>query len=186
MPNALLHNLKHNKCGRAQLFVTVRNTRCPGWPSKSARRFPPLGHHAGRSRCLRFKERSGRARHWTIRKWAANSSPDARLLSRDVVVPTIGGGWRRGAKNCSPEPTTPRRSGGPAPQQLRGGVGSKWRASATVRKRPVYGRTVSAPWWHRRSGGIGNGRARSDGAAGLRTGRSLPVSSQNVAVHNLP
>jgi KUP system potassium uptake protein len=102
VPNALLHNLKHNKVlHEHNLFVTVRNHEVP-WVGISKRvEIEPLGHscwqvilHYG------FKNDPDvpraleqiRARGCEIEKMKTSY-----FLSRDTVIPTIGGGmapWR--------------------------------------------------------------------------------------------
>ncbi|MFY8102482.1 MAG: potassium transporter Kup [Ramlibacter sp.] len=102
VPNALLHNLKHNKVLHAQnLFVTVQNHEVP-WIGLGRRaEIEPLGHgcwqviiHYG------FKNDPDVPRALEqIRGHGCELDPmtTSYFLSRDVVVPTIGGGmspWR--------------------------------------------------------------------------------------------
>ena len=102
VPNALLHNLKHNKVLHEQnLFVTVRSHEVP-WIGMSKRaEIEALGHdcwqvvlHYG------FKNDPDVPRALEqIRNRGCVISPmsTSYFLSRDVVVPTIGGGmaaWR--------------------------------------------------------------------------------------------
>jgi KUP system potassium uptake protein len=102
VPNALLHNLKHNKVlHRNNLFVTVRNHEVP-WVGLSSRlEIEPLGHGAWQ----------------VIVNYGFKNDPDlpkaleqlegrgvdldplttSYFLSRDIVIPTIGPGmaqWR--------------------------------------------------------------------------------------------
>jgi KUP system potassium uptake protein len=102
VPNALLHNLKHNKVLHAQnLFVTVRNHEVP-WIGLDKRvEVEPLGHD-----CWQVVLNYGFKNDLDVPK--ALSAVRARgcdlgpmstsyFLSRDVVVPTIGSGmapWR--------------------------------------------------------------------------------------------
>ena len=102
VPNALLHNLKHNKVLHQQnLFVTVRSHEVP-WVGMSKRaEIEALGHdcwqvvlHYG------FKNDPDVPRALEqIRNRGCVISPmsTSYFLSRDVVVPSIGGGmaaWR--------------------------------------------------------------------------------------------
>ena len=102
VPNALLHNLKHNKVLHEQnLFVTVRNHEVP-WVGISRRLdVEPLGRdcwqviiHYG------FKNDPDVPRALQqMRSQGCELDPMATsyFLSRDVVVPTVGGGmapWR--------------------------------------------------------------------------------------------
>ena len=102
VPNALLHNLKHNKVLHSQnLFVTVQNHEVP-WIGLGRRvEIEPLGHgcwqviiHYG------FKNDPDVPRALEqIRGHGCELDPmtTSYFLSRDVVVPTIGGGmspWR--------------------------------------------------------------------------------------------
>ncbi len=102
VPNAMLHNLKHNKVLHAQnLFVTVQSHEVP-WIGLGRRvEIEPLGHgcwqvilHYG------FKNDPDVPRALEqIRSHGCELDPmtTSYFLSRDVVVPTIGGGmppWR--------------------------------------------------------------------------------------------
>jgi KUP system potassium uptake protein len=102
VPNALLHNLKHNKVLHDQnLFVTVRNHEVP-WIGMDRRlEIEPLGHdcwqvvvHYG------FKNDPDLPRaleQMRGRGCELERMTTSYFLSRDVVVPTIGGGmapWR--------------------------------------------------------------------------------------------
>ncbi len=102
VPNALLHNLKHNKVLHEQnLFVTVRNHEVP-WVGISRRLdVEPLGRdcwqviiHYG------FKNDPDVPRALQqMRSQGCELDPmtTSYFLSRDVVVPTVGGGmapWR--------------------------------------------------------------------------------------------
>jgi len=102
VPNALLHNLKHNKVlHHHNLFVTVRSHEVP-WIGLSRRlEVESLGHncwqvviHYG------FKNDFDVPRaleHMKGQGCSLESMTTSYFLSRDVVVPTIGGGmatWR--------------------------------------------------------------------------------------------
>ena len=102
VPNALLHNLKHNKVLHEQnLFVTVRSHEEP-WVGLSRRlEVEPLGHdcwqviiHYG------FKNDPDIPRALELMKnrgCLLDPMNTSYFLSRDVVIPSIGGGmalWR--------------------------------------------------------------------------------------------
>ena len=102
VPNALLHNLKHNKVLHAQnLFVTVRNHETP-WVGMDRRlEMEPLGRdcwqvvvHYG------FKNDPDLPRALALmrgRGCELESMTTSYFLSRDTVIPSIGGGmapWR--------------------------------------------------------------------------------------------
>jgi KUP system potassium uptake protein len=102
VPNAMLHNLKHNKVLHAQnLFVTVRNHEVP-WIGLSRRvEIEPLGHGCWQVILnYGFKNDPDVPRALEqIRSHGCDLDPmmTSYFLSRDVVVPTIGGGmspWR--------------------------------------------------------------------------------------------
>ena len=102
VPNALLHNLKHNKVLHEQnLFVTVRNHEVPWIGMNKRLEIESLGHD-----CWQVKVHYGFKNDPDLPKAlqqikgrgceleAMNTS---YFLSRDTVVPTIGGGmatWR--------------------------------------------------------------------------------------------
>jgi KUP system potassium uptake protein len=102
VPNALLHNLKHNKVlHEHNLFVTVRSHEVP-WIGMDKRiEIDPLGHH-----CWQVILHYGFKNDYDIpraleriRDRGCDLTPmtTSYFLSRDVVVPTIGGGmapWR--------------------------------------------------------------------------------------------
>ena len=102
VPNAMLHNLKHNKVLHAQnLFVTVKNHEVP-WIGLSRRvEIEPLGHGCWQVIVnYGFKNDPDVPRALEqIRSHGCDLDPmmTSYFLSRDVVVPTIGGGmapWR--------------------------------------------------------------------------------------------
>ena len=102
VPNALLHNLKHNKVlHRQNLFVTVRNHEVPWIGLDQRLKVQPLGHdcwlvvvHYG------FKDDPDipSALH-QLRGQGCDLEPmtTSYFLSRDTIIPTIGSGmapWR--------------------------------------------------------------------------------------------
>ncbi len=102
VPNALLHNLKHNKVLHEQnLFVTVRNHEVP-WIGLDRRlAIESLGHN-----CWQVVIHYGfkndpdvpkALQQMRTRGCELEAMTTSYFLSRDVVVPTIGGGmaqWR--------------------------------------------------------------------------------------------
>ena len=102
VPNALLHNLKHNKVLHEQnLFVTVRSHEVPWIPMDRRVEVHPLGNHCwqvivhyGFKNDIDLPRALDRARH---RGCQLEPMTTSYFLSRDVVVPTIGSGmapWR--------------------------------------------------------------------------------------------
>ena len=102
VPNALLHNLKHNKVLHEQnLFVTVRNHEVPWIGMDKRLEIESLGHH-----CWQVVVNYGFKNDRDLPKALQNmkgrgceldSMMTSYFLSRDTVVPTIGGGmasWR--------------------------------------------------------------------------------------------
>ena len=102
VPNALLHNLKHNKVlHRQNLFVTVRNHEVP-WIGRDKRlQVEPLGHdcwqvvvHYG------FKDDPdipSALRQLRVQGCDVEPMTTSYFLSRDTIIPTIGSGmapWR--------------------------------------------------------------------------------------------
>ncbi len=102
VPNALLHNLKHNKVlHENNLFVTVRSHEVP-WIGMNKRvEIEPLGHgcwqvilHYGFKNDFDVPRALEQIRS---RGCQLEQMTTSYFLSRDVVVPTIGGGmapWR--------------------------------------------------------------------------------------------
>ena len=102
VPNALLHNLKHNKVLHAQnLFVTVHNHETPWMGLDKRVQATPLGHdcwqvviHYG------FKNDPDLPRALALlrgRGCELEPMTTSYFLSRDTVIPTIGSGmapWR--------------------------------------------------------------------------------------------
>ncbi|MEO6016026.1 MAG: potassium transporter Kup [Polaromonas sp.] len=102
VPNALLHNLKHNKVLHEQnLFVTVRNHEVPWIGMNKRLEIESLGHdcwqvtvHYGFKNDLDLPKALQQIRGRGCELEDMNTS---YFLSRDTVVPTIGGGmaqWR--------------------------------------------------------------------------------------------
>ena len=102
VPNALLHNLKHNKVLHEQnLFVTVRNHEVPWIPMNKRIEIEPLGHHCwqvivhyGFKNDVDLPRALDNAR---MRGCQLEPMATSYFLSRDVVIPTLGSGmapWR--------------------------------------------------------------------------------------------
>ena len=102
VPNALLHNLKHNKVLHEQnLFVTVRNHEVPWIGMDKRLDIESLGHH-----CWQVVIHYGfkndpdvpkALQQMRARGCELDVMTTSYFLSRDVVVPSIGGGmaqWR--------------------------------------------------------------------------------------------
>ncbi|HEY2255005.1 MAG TPA: KUP/HAK/KT family potassium transporter, partial [Variovorax sp.] len=102
VPNALLHNLKHNKVLHGQnLFVTVRNHEVPWIPMDKRIEMEPLGHHCWQVVVhYGFKNEIDLPRaleHARLRGCHIDPMATSYFLSRDVVIPTLGSGmapWR--------------------------------------------------------------------------------------------
>ena len=102
VPNALLHNLKHNKVLHEQnLFVTVRSHEVPWIPMNKRIEMEPLGHHCwqvivhyGFKNDVDLPRALEGAR---LRGCQLEPMTTSYFLSRDVVIPTFGSGmapWR--------------------------------------------------------------------------------------------
>ena len=102
VPNALLHNLKHNKILHAQnLFVTVRSHEVPRIAASQTLEVTPLGGD-----CWQVVVNYGFMQNpnvpaalGALKGLAQPLEPmsTSYFLSRDIVIPTIGGGmapWR--------------------------------------------------------------------------------------------
>jgi KUP system potassium uptake protein len=102
VPNALLHNLKHNKVlHRQNLFVTVRSHEVPWVGLEQRLEIEPLGHD-----CWQVIVNYGFKNDFELPKALAQlqlhgcdmeAMNTSYFLSRDIVIPTIGGGmatWR--------------------------------------------------------------------------------------------
>jgi KUP system potassium uptake protein len=102
VPNAMLHNLKHNKVLHAQnLFVTVRNHEVPWIPSDKRIEVQDLGHQ-----CWQVMTHYGFMDDPDVpfalsllrgQVGELNAMNTSYFLSRDSIVPTVGGGmsqWR--------------------------------------------------------------------------------------------
>lgn len=101
-PNALLHNLKHNKVLHEQnLFVTVRNHEVPWIPMDKRIEVEALGRHCwqvivhyGFKNDIDLPRALENAR---LRGCQLEPMTTSYFLSRDVVIPTLGSGmapWR--------------------------------------------------------------------------------------------
>ncbi len=102
VPNALLHNLKHNKVLHEQnMFVTVRNHEVPWIPMDKRIEIEALGHHCWQVTVhYGFKNDIDLPRaleHARLRGCQLEPMATSYFLSRDVVIPTLGSGmapWR--------------------------------------------------------------------------------------------
>lgn len=100
VPNALLHNLKHNKVLHAtNLFVTVHNLEVP-WVGLNGRiEAQPLGHDCWQVVVnYGFKNEPDLPRALQLiatRGIALDPMTTSYFLSRDTIVPTLGGGMAR-------------------------------------------------------------------------------------------
>jgi KUP system potassium uptake protein len=102
VPNALLHNLKHNKVLHEQnLFVTVRSHEVPWIPMDKRIEIEALGHHCWQVIVhYGFKNDVDLPRaleHARLRGCQLEPMATSYFLSRDVVIPTLGSGmapWR--------------------------------------------------------------------------------------------
>ena len=102
VPNAMLHNLKHNKVLHEQnLFVTVRNHEVPWIGMDKRLEIESLGHHCWQVVIhYGFKNDPDVPRalqHIKNRGCELEAMTTSYFLSRDVVIPTLGSGmapWR--------------------------------------------------------------------------------------------
>jgi len=102
VPNALLHNLKHNKVlHRQNLFVTVRSHEVPWIGLDKRLEFDSLGHDCWQVIVnYGFKNDPDLPRALALLKGQGcelDPMSTSYFLSRDIVIPTIGGGmanWR--------------------------------------------------------------------------------------------
>ncbi|WP_099797353.1 potassium transporter Kup [Variovorax sp. 54] len=102
VPNALLHNLKHNKVLHEQnMFVTVRNHEVPWIPMDKRIEIEALGNHCWQIMVhYGFKNDIDLPRaleHARMRGCQLEPMTTSYFLSRDVVIPTLGSGmapWR--------------------------------------------------------------------------------------------
>ena len=101
-PNALMHNLKHNKVlHETNLFVTVMHHEVPWIDPGQRSEMVPLGHECWQV-TLRFgfKDEPDVPKALTLlhdRGCHIDDMDTSYFLSRDIVIPTIGGGmadWR--------------------------------------------------------------------------------------------
>jgi KUP system potassium uptake protein len=101
-PNALLHNLKHNKVLHEQnLFVTVKSHEVPWIDIKDRIEMKPLGHDCWQVMLhFGFKNEPDvpeALRLLTQHRVVLNDMETSYFLSRDIVIPTLGSGmapWR--------------------------------------------------------------------------------------------
>jgi KUP system potassium uptake protein len=101
-PNALLHNLKHNKVlHERNLFVTVRHHEVPWIPTDRRCEIEPLGHDCWQVTLnFGFKNEPDvpkALRQLSDRGCSVEDMDTSYFLSRDIVIPTMGGGmadWR--------------------------------------------------------------------------------------------
>ncbi len=102
VPNALLHNLKHNKVLHQQnLFVTVRSHEVPRIAAEQQLDVTPLGNDCWQVIVnFGFKDEPNLPRALAGLQGPAQAldpMSTSYFLSRDIVIPTIGGGmatWR--------------------------------------------------------------------------------------------
>jgi KUP system potassium uptake protein len=102
VPNALLHNLKHNKIlHRQNLFVTVRSHEVPRMAPDKRLEITPLGHDCWQVIVnYGFKDDPDlpmALAQQPDQGYALDPMTTSYFLSRDIVIPTIGGGmatWR--------------------------------------------------------------------------------------------
>ncbi len=102
VPNALLHNLKHNKVlHQHNLFVTVRNHEVPWVPLADRLRLEHLGHGCWQAEVhYGFKDDPdlpGALAPLREQGCPLDAMNTSYFLSRDSVIPTVGGGmapWR--------------------------------------------------------------------------------------------
>jgi len=102
VPNALLHNLKHNKILHNQnLFVTVRSHEVPRMEPDKRLEITPLGHECWQVIVnYGFKDDPDLPTALAQQQgqgYALDAMTTSYFLSRDIVIPTIGSGmatWR--------------------------------------------------------------------------------------------
>ncbi len=102
VPNALLHNLKHNKILHQQnLFVTVRSHEIPRMEQSKRLEIMPLGHDCWQVIVnYGFKDNPdlpGALALLQDQSYRLDPMSTSYFLSRDIVIPTMGGGmapWR--------------------------------------------------------------------------------------------
>ena len=102
VPNALLHNLKHNKVlHRQNLFVTVRSQEVPWIGMNKRLEIEPLGHDCWQV-IVNYGFKNDPDLHKALESLKGHGAEldpmtTSYFLSRDIVIPTIGGGmatWR--------------------------------------------------------------------------------------------
>jgi KUP system potassium uptake protein len=102
VPNALLHNLKHNKVLHAQnLFVSVRSHEVPWIPKEKRIELTDMGNQCWQVKIhYGFKDDPDVPGALSLLKGQVGSidpMSTSYFLSRDSIVPTVGGGmaqWR--------------------------------------------------------------------------------------------
>jgi KUP system potassium uptake protein len=102
VPNALLHNLKHNKVlHERNLFVTVCNHEVPRIDADQRLDVTPLGHDCWQVIVnYGFKDNPDLPSALAVIEddgYKLDPMTTSYFLSRDIVIPTIGGGmatWR--------------------------------------------------------------------------------------------
>ena len=139
VPNALLHNLKHNKVMHEQnLFVTVRNHEVPWIPMDKRIEMEPLGHHCWQVIVhYGFKNDVDLPRaleHARLRGCQLEPMTTSYFLSRDVVDPHArqrhGAVAREAVRADAPQRERRRRTSWAA-EQRGGGAGLEDRDLAT-------------------------------------------------------
>jgi KUP system potassium uptake protein len=102
VPNALLHNLKHNKVlHKTNLFLTVQNQEIPKVLLHQQAEMTPLGHDCWQV-IIKFgflddPDIPRALQHISGTQWQYDRMTTSFFLSRDIVVPTMGGDmaqWR--------------------------------------------------------------------------------------------
>jgi KUP system potassium uptake protein len=101
-PNALMHNLKHNKVLHAyNLFVSVRHHEVPWIGDEQRVQMHELGHDCGQV-TLNFGFKNDPDVPWALKLLEGRGVPldemeTSYFLSRDIIIPTLGDGmamWR--------------------------------------------------------------------------------------------
>jgi KUP system potassium uptake protein len=101
-PNALMHNLKHNKVLHAyNLFVSVRHHEVPWIGDEQRVQMHELGHDCWQV-TLNFGFKNDPDVPWALKLLEGRGVPldemeTSYVLSRDIIIPTLGDGmamWR--------------------------------------------------------------------------------------------
>jgi KUP system potassium uptake protein len=96
VPNALLHNLKHNKVlHKTNLFLTVQNQEVPRVALEEQAVMSTLGHDCWQV-IIKFgfldnPDIPRALQHISGSQWQYDRMTTSYFLSRDIVVPTMGG-----------------------------------------------------------------------------------------------